>query len=176
MHVHTSVVVLLATPGGLGGYMLCKEHGRREVGFLTPFTLRLIALGLCSELSVADKKYVWTHGCVRKERHMNTLCMCTHKKCGIGHLSMWLCVFARLRVRLSLNQLWSLRFFSRFYDLFLELNSALYFLGGFKRIFFFLWIDMTKLQTVIIVAPCSSSEEKLFHFLSWCSVELSKLD
>lgn len=60
VHTHTythSCGVLLATPGGLGGYVLCKELRRREVGVShTPFTLRLIAPGLCNELGVTDKK------------------------------------------------------------------------------------------------------------------------
>lgn len=58
IHTH-SCGVLLATPGGLGGYVLCKELRSREVGVShTSFMLRLIALGLCNELGVTDKKYV----------------------------------------------------------------------------------------------------------------------
>lgn len=68
VHTHTctqSCGVMLTTPGGLGGYVLCKELRRKEVGVShPPFTLRLIAPGPCNELSVTDKKRVCVSVCV----------------------------------------------------------------------------------------------------------------
>jgi len=68
MHTRThSTVVLLATPGGLGGCVLCKTLRRGEVGVShTPFMLRLIAPGLCYELGLTDKRCECV--CVRLRR------------------------------------------------------------------------------------------------------------
>ena len=57
VHTHTHTHFLLRCVAG--GYVLCKELRRGEVGVShSPFTLRLIAPGLCNELTVTDKKEV----------------------------------------------------------------------------------------------------------------------
>ena len=58
--------------------MLCKELKRREVGVShTPFTLRLIAPGLCNEHGVTDKERGCVCVCV-------WVCVCVCVKDGNG--------------------------------------------------------------------------------------------
>lgn len=58
MYMHTHTHTLIAESPWRPRW-LCKELRRREVGVShTPFTLELIAPGLCNELSVSDKKCV----------------------------------------------------------------------------------------------------------------------